>query len=72
MKHKKANAPIPANQAEQLTDKLTRSGFKIVRTDPSATVLKKGKLSFVVKQDGSVFNVNARTGQEVQIMQAAA
>jgi len=66
---KKATAP---NQAQQLTDKLTRHGFRPLRTTKAATVLKKGRLSFVVRQDGSVFSVAPRTGAETLLMRAAA
>lgn len=59
-------------QAEQLTDKLTRRGFKPVRSTVRETLLKKGKLSFVVRRDGSVFSLAPRTGAETQLMCAAA
>ena len=71
MKMKATKRNTPPTQAEQLAAKLTRSGFKPVRSTVRETLLKKGKLSFVVRRDGSVLSIAPRTGTETLLIQPA-
>lgn len=59
-------------QAAQLTDSLTRFGFRPARSAKHPTLLKKGRLAFVVRPDGSVISITPRTGAETLLMRPAA